>query len=74
MDTEDLSFNDSTNTKVVKYFGAVLPRICIAVFSDGFIIESIDSGDLSGLVVTSQEGDVSGILEFQTEQKLEGLN
>ena len=74
MDAEDLSLNDGTNTEVVENFCAVLPRVGISVLSNGLVIEAIDGGDLSGLVVTSQEGDVSWVLQLQAQEKLECLN
>lgn len=74
MDTEDFTFNNSTNTKVIEYFGAIFPRIGISVLSNSFIIESIDSGNLSSLVISSKEGNVSRILEFQAEKELESLD
>lgn len=74
MDAENLSFNDGSNTKIVENFGAVLPRVGITILSDGLIVESIDSSNLSCLVITSEEGNVSWILELKAEQELESLN
>jgi hypothetical protein len=53
MNAEDFSFNNGSNTKVIEYLGAVFPWISVSVFSNGFIIEAIDSGDLPSLVVSS---------------------
>lgn len=74
MDTEDFSLYDSTNTKVVKYFGAVFPGVGVTILSDSLIVKSVDSGNLSGLMVSSEESNVSRIFEFQTEQELESFN
>ena len=48
MDAKDLAINDGSNGEVVKDLGAVLPGVGVAVLSVDFIIEAIDSGDLSG--------------------------
>jgi len=53
MDTENFTFDDSSNTEVIKDLSAVFPGISISVLSDGFVIESINSSNLSSLVVAS---------------------
>ena len=74
MDTENFSFNKSTNSKVIKNFSAIFPWIGVSIFSDGFIIESINSCDLSCFMVSSQKCDVLGVFKLKTQQKLECLN
>jgi len=74
MNTEDLALYNSANSKVVEDLCAVLPGVCVTILSDSFIIEAIDCGDLSCLVIASQQSYVSGVLQFQTEKELEGLN
>jgi hypothetical protein len=54
MDAKDFSFNNGSNSKIVKDFSAIFPGIGIAVLSDSLVIESIYSSNLSGFVVTSQ--------------------
>lgn len=74
MDAEYFSFNDGTDTKVIKDFSAVFPWVSISVLSDSLIIETVYSSDLSSLMVSSQECNVSGILQFQAKKKLESFN
>ena len=74
MDAEDLAFDDGTNAEVVEDFSAVFPRVGISVLSDGLIVETVHSGDLSCFVVTSQKSDVGGVLHFEAQEELEGLN
>lgn len=73
MNAEDLTFHNGSNTKVIKHLGAVFPWISVSVFSNGFVIEAIDGGDLPSLVVSSKKCDVSWVFKFQTQQKLECL-
>jgi hypothetical protein len=47
VDTECFSINDGTDWQVVKDFCAVFPWIRVSIFSVDFIIEAIDSCDLS---------------------------
>ncbi len=74
VDTEYFAFNNSSDAEIVEYLSAILPRICVSVLSDSLIVETIDSGDLSGFMVASQESDVGWVLQFQTKQQLEGLH
>jgi len=74
VDAEDFTFDNSSDTKIIEDLSAVLPRIGIPVLSNGLVIETVHGGDLSSLVVSSQEGDVSWILELQAEEKLECLD
>ena len=74
MDTEDLAFNDGSNTKVIEDFGAVLPGVDVTILAHSLFVEAVDGGDTTGLVVTSEEGDAVGPLELEAEKELEGLN
>jgi hypothetical protein len=62
VNAENLALDHGANTEVVEDFSAVFPRVGVSVLSDSFIIETVDSCDLSCLVVSSEESDVSGIL------------
>jgi len=74
MDTEDFTFDNSTDAKIIEDLCAVFPRVGISVLSNGLVVEAIDGGDLSGFVITSEEGDVSWILHLKTEKKLESFD
>ena len=74
MDAEYFAFYNRTNAEVVEHFGAVFPRIRVAILSHCFIVEPIDGCDLSRLVVTSQQGDVLGVFQLQAQQELETLH
>ena len=73
MDTENLAFNNSTNSKVIENLSAIFPWVGISVLSDGLIIESVDGGDLSSLVVASKKTNVGGVLKFEAKEQLEGF-
>ena len=73
MDAENLAFNNSTNSKVIENLSAIFPWVGISVLSDGLIIESVDGGDLSSLVVASQKSNVGGVLKFETKEQLESF-
>jgi hypothetical protein len=74
VNTENFSLNNGTDAEVVENFCAVFPWVSISILSNGLVIKSIHGGDLSGFVVSSEQSDVSWILELEAEQKLECLN
>ena len=74
MDAKDLAFDYGADTEIIENLSAVLPWVGISVLSDCLIVEAVDSGDLPGLVVASEESDVRRVLEFEAQKKLEGLN
>lgn len=53
METEDLLFNHSSQRQVVKKLCEALPNICIAVFAQTLVIESVHLCDLAALVITA---------------------
>lgn len=67
MNTKYFSINDSSKWEVIKNVGTVLPRVGIPVFSDYFIIESVNLGDLSGFMITSKKSNVLRISYFQAK-------
>lgn len=47
MQTKDLVLNESSQWKVVEQICEVFPDIGIAIFSEAFVIKTIDLGDLT---------------------------
>lgn len=60
--------------QAVEHLRAVLPGIGVAVLADALVVEAIDTGDLSGLVVATQQGHVGLVLHLQAHEQLEGLD
>ena len=57
MDAEDFVIDDCSEGKVIKYICAVSPHVYTAVLSKTLIVETVDLGDLSTLVVATDQGD-----------------
>ena len=53
MYAENLVVDDSCQRKIIEHFSAVTPYIDGAVLSQTFVVESVNLGNLSTLVVTS---------------------
>jgi len=74
MDAEDFTFDNSTNAKVIENLCAVFPRVGISILPNSLIVETINRGDLSSLMITSKESNVSWVLHLKTEKKLESFD
>lgn len=74
VNTEDLALNNGSDSEVIENFAAVLPRVRVSVLSDSLIVETVHGGDLSGLVVTTEKSNASGVLKFKAEQELESFD
>ena len=65
VDAEDFVVDDCSKRKIVKNFSAILPGIGVSILLVDLIIETVDSSDLSGFVVPSQESDSVRMLDFE---------
>lgn len=68
VDAENLAFDNCADSKVIEDFSAVLPRVGIAVLSNGLIVESVHGRDLPSLVVSSEQSDVGWVLHLEAEK------
>ena len=73
MYAEYFSFDNSSESEVIKDLCTVFPGIGVPVFSENFIIEAIGSWDLPTFVISSQKGNMGWVLEFKAEEELKGF-
>ena len=71
---EDLVVDQGGEGEVVEEICEVFPDIGIAVFSQAFVVESVDLGDLSRFVVTAKDGDSRRIADLQGDEECHGLD
>lgn len=57
MHTKDAVINDGRKTQVIKNLAAISPHIGGAELLETFVVETIDLGDLSRLMVASDKSD-----------------
>ena len=74
MDAEDLAVHDCRDGQVVEDVRQEVPRVGVAVLPVDLLVESILEGDLAGLVVATEEGDVLGELQLQQDEVLDRLH
>ena len=51
----------SSQSKVVEYLSAILPRISIGILLLALVVEAVDLSDLATLMVSAKECDLVGI-------------
>lgn len=74
MQAEDLVLDKSGKREEVEEVGEVFPDICITVLSEAFVVETIDLGDLAGLVIATENGDALGVANFESNEKGDGFD
>ena len=65
MHAKDASVNDGRETQVVKDFSAVSPNGDASVFTQTFIVKTVDLGDLTRLMIPSNQCDSVWISDLQ---------
>lgn len=74
MKTEDITFNNSGEWKIIKERGEILPDVGVTILSKALVVESIDLSDLLTLVIASQDGDTIGVSDLASDKECDGLN
>ena len=74
MQTEELILDNCCQGKVIEEFSEAFPDVGVAVFSTALIVKSIDLSDLSGLMISSEDGDSVFVSDFESEEEGDGLN
>mmetsp|Transcript_2475 Transcript_2475/g.5709 ORF Transcript_2475/g.5709 Transcript_2475/m.5709 type:complete len:382 (+) Transcript_2475:167-1312(+) len=74
VDGKYLVLDDGREGKVVEDFGAVPPDVDAAKLAEALVVEAVDLGDLSALVVATDEGDAVGISYLQREEEKESFD
>ena len=74
MHAENFVIDDSCEGEVVENFSTVAPDVDRAVLAEAFIVESVNLGDLTRLVVTSDQSDTLWVADLKCQQKKERLD
>jgi hypothetical protein len=67
------SVHDRTQGQIIKDLATPPPNVRTRILSLTFVVKAIDLGDLTGLVVSTDERDAFGVTDFQSEKEKEGL-
>jgi hypothetical protein len=64
VDAENLAIDDSSEDQEVEYLATGFPDACVAILLLTLLVEAVDLGDLTGLVITTDQGDLVRISEM----------
>lgn len=74
METENRVLDESGQRQVIEEVGEVLPDVGSSVFTKALVIEAINLGDLSTLVVATEDSNSVLVANLQGDQKRNGLD
>jgi len=74
VETEDLVVDQCRQRQVIEEVGKVLPDVRVAVFTQTFVVEAVDLRDLSGFVVSTENGDALWVANLESHKKSDGLD
>lgn len=69
METEDLVVNESGEREVIEEVGEVFPNVRVTVFAQAFIVEAVDLGNLTGFVVSSEDGYTLWVADLESDKE-----
>jgi len=66
---EDLVINEGSEGKVIEEVGEVLPDVGISIFSEALVIKAIDLSDLTGFMISTENGDSAWVSDFERDKE-----
>ena len=69
VEREDFAFDEGCERQIIKEVCEIFPDGGVAVFPQTLVVEAVDLGDLSGLVVASENGDSVSVANLHAHQK-----
>lgn len=74
VETEDLVVDESGEWEIVEEVGEVLPNVRVSVLAEALVVESVDLGDLTGLVVSTEDSDALWVADLKGNEEGDSLN
>lgn len=69
VDAENFIVHNCGDGQIIEHLCAVFPGVRVSVFPHALVVETVDLRDLTGLVISAEEGDVLGVAGFEGKQK-----
>jgi len=73
VEAEDLVVNEGGKREIIEQIGKELPNIGIAVFSETFVVEAINLGDLARLMIASEDRNSGWVSYLEGNEKGNGF-
>ena len=74
MEAENLVFDDSSQGQVIEQLSELLPDVGVTVLPQALVVETVDLGDLSRLVIASQDRDTVLEAHLERDEKSDRLD
>jgi hypothetical protein len=74
VDAKDTAVDDGAKSEIIKDFATPTPHVAAAVLALTLVVKSIHLGDLSRLVVSTDERDAIWISHFERQEEEEGFD
>jgi len=74
MEAENLVFDDSSQGQVIEQLSELLPDVGVTVLPQALVVEAVDLGDLSRLVIASQDRDTVLEAHLERDEKSDRLD
>jgi hypothetical protein len=74
METENLILDDSSQGQIIKELCELFPDVRVPVFPQALIVETIYLGDLSTLVVSSEDSESVLVADLQGNKQSDSLD
>lgn len=74
VNAKDLAIDECPKRQVIERLIEVFPRCGASIFLDDLIVESVNSSNLPGFVVTPQQQYLFGVFDLIAEEQLDSLD
>ena len=74
VEAEDVIIDHGCQRQVVKQLRELLPNVRVSVLAQAFVVEAVHLGDLTRLVVASQDGDSVLVADLERDKQSDGLD
>lgn len=71
---ENLVVDEGGQRQVVEEVGEVFPDVSVAVLAQTLVVEAVDLGDLTRLVVAAKNSDALGVSDLESDEKRHRLD
>lgn len=72
--TTHLVFNEGGEGEVVEKVSEESPNVGVAVFPQALVVKAIDLRDLSGFVISTEDGDTVAVPQLESDEERDGLD